>query len=638
MFDMESQRVDYLSQLRPDPDFVLNQAVCTTYSLELGALLGACLSMGDMDFSGDLTQTNQINLFAFAKEMRDKVSVFCEKGRIKHDNQTNGLCVLLEGMVHQVVVREPKNLGNSLSSFHAKTWILDYTSRESPEHRYRLIVLSRNLTFDSSWDMAVRLDGVEVDEPVSSSEGIVRLLSYLRGNKGTECDIATVKRIKSLEKALSKVQFSVDDHTFDDFELLPFGPSGTGLLSAKEASLFRDAHERAMVISPFLSNGGPLEQLSSLSTGKRGESSSLPFLLSREESLIRLKPSISASFQCYVPKPWLADVSIENEAGEDATHEALASRYADLHAKVYLVKDANREDLYIGSLNASRNGMYGNVETLIRLHVRQRMLPFEKAVSELVGDEKPFTAWEPSSETGDDGGDYENTELEDRQFHTAAKLFVIDNVRVTVSNERGAKRYSLSVGYSLKCPDEITQAVTIRIAPYLSKNLSAIVDGSEVTFGPLSSSQVSEFFILSASWPDGYSTSCLLCCPDDVFHDECLSSDERQRIELERILDADDDALAAYIAFAFGIQSGTGAPSGEVAPGGSELSQHLAPIGAGMYELLLRDLSTANDAEAQLRRARERLEFLPKKYDDERVEAMRHMIDEFESAVKRNGK
>ena len=43
--------------------------------------------------------------------------------------------------------------------FHPKFWLLRYLPQDSGgPARYRLLVLSRNLTYDRSWDTMLRLD------------------------------------------------------------------------------------------------------------------------------------------------------------------------------------------------------------------------------------------------------------------------------------------------------------------------------------------------------------------------------------------------------------------------------------------------------------------------------------------------
>ncbi len=72
-------------------------------------------------------------------------------------------------------------------SFHPKFWLLKYLSDQG-EILYRIIILSRNLTFDRSWDLAVSLDGVVVAKANSKNGPLQDFLLYLRGAR---CQVLT---------------------------------------------------------------------------------------------------------------------------------------------------------------------------------------------------------------------------------------------------------------------------------------------------------------------------------------------------------------------------------------------------------------------------------------------------------------
>ena len=58
--------------------------------------------------------------------------------------------MLLFSFLEEMVVQAlPKN---STGAFHPKVWVLRY--RREDEAMLRVLVLSRNLTFDKSWDTA----------------------------------------------------------------------------------------------------------------------------------------------------------------------------------------------------------------------------------------------------------------------------------------------------------------------------------------------------------------------------------------------------------------------------------------------------------------------------------------------------
>src|SRR5205814_7463894 len=86
----------------------------------------------------------------------DRIAVFCQGGQLLVPKQHRILFGYLEGSVFEVAPPGPA------SSFHPKFWALRFTAPDQPV-RYRLLNLSRNLTFDRCWDTVVALDGELLD-------------------------------------------------------------------------------------------------------------------------------------------------------------------------------------------------------------------------------------------------------------------------------------------------------------------------------------------------------------------------------------------------------------------------------------------------------------------------------------------
>jgi hypothetical protein len=80
-----------------------------------------------------------------------RLHIFCEAGRISIPAPDQRLVAFIEHCVHEVNP-EPG------TSFHPKVWVLRYESEQGPTI-YRLMVMSRNLTFDRSWDIMLTLEG-----------------------------------------------------------------------------------------------------------------------------------------------------------------------------------------------------------------------------------------------------------------------------------------------------------------------------------------------------------------------------------------------------------------------------------------------------------------------------------------------
>lgn len=630
MLEMEEQRLDFTDQLAPEEGYELVACVGTTYSLDMSALLGACLSLAGGAFRSEYLRNNPVGAFAAITKLRGKVAVFCEKGRIKNEDHTGKLGILLEPLINQVVVRRPRSAVASISSFHPKVWVLDFVNERDGSHKYRLIVASRNLTFSGSWDVAARLDGYDTESLVPESKGIADFLDYLRTSRGVEGDRATHALLKRLAGAIRRVRFDVDSSYFDSYEFLPFGPNGSGLVDAGKSALFTERLTKAVVISPFLGNDGPLKRLAE---NRVGEGSSADFhLLSRTEELRKLSPGLLAQYTCYAPKDWLADVSLEDEESGSPN----AADYSDLHAKVYLTERYADRNLYLGSLNASRNGVQGNVEALLRLGLHKRRITSESLIDALVGDKKPFSIYEPEVCQVPPAEDAEKEARRiqlDRCFHAAAKLFTFRSVDITNRDHH----YLLTVSYDLPLFDGFDEGLSLSISPYLAPgNALSISSPNGTAFCEgLTDIQVSELFILRGeSTADEWQSSCVLRCPDSAFNYE-TDRDKRVQGVLDSILSVEADALPAYIALAFGMDIKVGQADGtKASPATSSRTETKIP--GGIYEALLRSMAGAPDAKEQLEYAKLMLSFLPKRYDGQLL-AMNNMVDQFEKAVKRHG-
>ena len=85
--------------------------------------------------------------------MKKKLSVFCNIGCIKVPKTESRLFTLLEDSIHEV--RMPKSTYN----FHPKLWVLQYHNINDSRILIKIVVMSRNLTFDQSMDIAIEMTG-----------------------------------------------------------------------------------------------------------------------------------------------------------------------------------------------------------------------------------------------------------------------------------------------------------------------------------------------------------------------------------------------------------------------------------------------------------------------------------------------
>lgn len=180
MFEIHNKKnyVDYSNMLLPPKGYELEFAVATTYSLDITALTSVCLSLG---FSENIeiapTKEGMGKVFLGIQKMSKKLLIFCDAGQIKSFDRGNKLAMLLDKMI--IPVSLPKDTEKKrIPSFHPKTWLLKYQNKKDPnEKRYRFAILSRNLTFDKSFNTALFVDGELKDKEQEKSRTVSFMLT-----------------------------------------------------------------------------------------------------------------------------------------------------------------------------------------------------------------------------------------------------------------------------------------------------------------------------------------------------------------------------------------------------------------------------------------------------------------------------
>ncbi|WP_420439622.1 hypothetical protein [Candidatus Palauibacter sp.] len=144
------ERTLLLESLRPPPGYRLRRAVGTSYTLDLIALLTAPLAFTFFDAHDEdgAPVTDPVALLEALRRHAENVTLFCQAGAIAVPKPEQTLLAYLEGSV--VEVQPPIEEG----IFHPKLWVLAFEADEAPTV-YRVLCLSRNLTFARSWDMPV---------------------------------------------------------------------------------------------------------------------------------------------------------------------------------------------------------------------------------------------------------------------------------------------------------------------------------------------------------------------------------------------------------------------------------------------------------------------------------------------------
>ena len=382
MLNPGEDRLDYGNILKPPKSYTLDFAVGTTYSLDLDALVGMCISLGLLEEADSNIMKDPICLLEALRRTGDKVALFCEAGEIYLPGKVSALYTLLEKMVFLVVTKARS--GIKYPSFHPKFWLLRYINKE--EVLYRVVVLSRNLTFDRSWDICFYMDG-ELGEETDKNIPVADFLKYLL-KQLPKLEISKAKQIRQLIKELDYVNFETGMKEFYDFEFIPSGVpcSEGGIYSMLDTSLIKGENDRLeksfhelLVISPFLSK----DIVRQFNERSRWIENAEYMLITRQMSLDNLSPEDCDKFRIYVLKDEIVD-------GEAAISDGESDYYKqDIHAKIYMLRKNADTEVYLGSLNASHNAVYGNIEFMILLRSKNRYINLEKLKAEIFnGDEE----------------------------------------------------------------------------------------------------------------------------------------------------------------------------------------------------------------------------------------------------------
>ena len=532
MLNPNNDRLDYGQILAPPAGYNLDFAVGTTYSLNLDALVGASLALGLSEETDSELMNNPVCLLEALRSTGDNVALFCEGGQIHMPNRVTPLYILLEKMVFSVKTPKRKGIA-AYPSFHPKFWLIRYRNNNG-DLRYRVIVLSRNLTFDRNWDIAYYMDGHVTEDTTDKNEPVCDFLRYLAAQlPNTESGKDKARKIRALIRELPNVIFEPAEKAFYDYEFIPNGVrrASGGVYQFDETDLFKDTFHEILIISPFLS-GGVIRDFNDRNTRSLINDARY-MLITREMSLGRLKPEDVSHFQIYT----MRDAVIDGETA--ISDESQEIQKQDIHAKIYMIRKYSSSDLYLGSLNASHNAVYGNIEFMIRLRSKRRYLELDKLAASLFGTEKDGSD-NPFQEVTLQTAIIEEEDEPTKALDAVVKEINRSNPSAVVYPE-DEEYYSASVHFEA-CD---TKGYQISIRPLLSRRTEEFL--RDVLFTRLTITQLSEFYVIGVS--DGEQTvERILIIPTDGL------PDDREKQVVSSVVN-DRDCFYRYIAFLLGDDS-----------------------------------------------------------------------------------
>ena len=529
MLNPNNDRLDYGQILAPPAGYHLDFAVGTTYSLDLDALVGASLALGLSEETDSEIINNPVCLLEALRSTGDKVVLFCEGGQIHLPNKATPLYVLLEKMVFAVNTVKKHGI-TAYPSFHPKFWLIRYKNNEG-RIKYRVIILSRNLTFDRSWDITYYMDGFVAENPSNKNEPVCDFLRYLVSQlPSDENGRNKTKEIRNMIRELPGIIFETPEKEFYDFEFIPNGvrKASGGFYSFDETELFRDTFHEIMIISPFLS-GGIIKKFNDRNKWSLIKDARY-VLITRETSLSSLKPEDASNFKIYTMRDSVID-------GETAISDGMQEiRKQDIHAKVYMIRKYALTDLYLGSLNASRNAVYGNIEFMICLRSKNRYLNIDRLTSDLFGNKEDGSDNPFQEITLKNAIIAEADEIDESMGDVIKVINRSGHSAVIRAEEDGS--YSANIHFGA-CD---TKGFHVVISPLLSRKDE---DFSEnITFTNLTVTQLSEFYVVSVSDGEHIKERVLIIPTEGM--------PENREKEIISSVVCDRDCFYRYIAFLLG--------------------------------------------------------------------------------------
>jgi len=464
MFKPTSDRLDYSQILAPPHGYETVFAVGTTYSLDLDALIGACIALGLSESTDNALKDKPLYLLEALRKTSDKLLIFCEAGQIKAPGISNKLHLLLEKMVVEIVMQKNR-------SFHPKLWLVKYENAVK-DTLYRCVVLSRNLTFDRSWDVSVCIEGKPVSEAsIDTTKPLSDfLIAISQLVKRHDIDKIKKRSLLSLSTELQNVEFQLESKIFTDFSFCPVGTPG---YNKAHSGLFKSYNE-ILIISPFLSSNIVSEFNALALTSPRPNT-----LITRKTELAKLKTEAVSKFILFVMKDMLIDGEESLSEGDNDDKQS-----QDIHAKLYLKTKNSDSDLFIGSLNATHSAVNGNIEFMLKLSGKRRNLNVEAFKLDIFGtDERsnPFEQVELKEHDESITQDIENLDLVIKaicRLKSSAKVLEIGSeysVEISLTNYRQNDNVFISP----------------LMKPCMEKNLAAVT-----RFDNLDLLQLSEFYLI----------------------------------------------------------------------------------------------------------------------------------------------
>ena len=446
------------------PGYELEFAVGTTYSLDVEAFMAIALSFARLGEFTEADLQTPLRLLEGVRRANERIALFCNRGGMAPPARKNALSALLDKSVFEVA---DDNRGHELANFHPKIWVIkEHSLDDKDKCQIKLIVLSRNLTKDTSLDVAATLTA-----PLSGSNQKLRrkhaplkeLLMRLADKAG-----AKAKKVRRLANDIDNLGKFELQAPYIDYDFLPihFGENLNPDIDFRKDI----PAERMMVVSPFIDS----ETLSWLN-GYRTTQEKV--MVTRLDSLT---PEIMQLYRRDKAEVWaMSPLAEQNDI-----------QPMNLHAKIYYSwrPQTGGIHLWLGSANATHNGFYRNSEFLVRLTYKNGHNLFQQFKNEFCDESMQLC------QKIDRLPEYEPASV-DRSISIAVRTWLISHGNLSAEVVKAEDGYDVTI--TAKKFKSVSAVVTVAPMQMPDNKLILSAEMKSGTVHIVNKSDLSEFYILS---------------------------------------------------------------------------------------------------------------------------------------------
>ena len=437
------ERAHFLELLRPPNGCQLDCAVGTTFSLDLISALMLPLSFAFFDWEemdGKLV-ADPLALLEALRRYGDRFTVFCQSGQIRLPQNYQPLVTFLEPCIYDVVPQDPEGV------FHPKIWALRFLAKDGGV-RYRVLCLSRNLTFDRCWDTVVALDGELQDRSnaIAANHPLGDFVAALPRLALRPLARERRQGVARIADELRRVRFTWPDG-FDE-DRCRFWVGG---LNGRAVSPFGTQRNKTLIVSPFLSNGVVRDFL---------DNSDETHLVSRPESLQDLpQDTLLDCRSVHVLAPEVAE-ELDDEVPVVGPEEVLEG----LHAKLFVVDHGWDTSVFTGSFNATVSALEHNVEFMVELVGKRSRFGVDQFLRQAKGETNFSDLLQPYEVNAEPAPTDATARQLDELFQATKRALAVARPRLVVTAAIEADSFDLSLEWG-RTPRWMNPAVEVRAWP-----------------------------------------------------------------------------------------------------------------------------------------------------------------------------